>query len=821
MLQIPWRIGVNMREFAYYELPECRQHPLATPPSREEQLSALQELRVPLIRFYAAHRVLDVERNLAQVGKTLDLLADRNMQAIVCLGDSIGDSRYTIPGDDAFHQGTPMGHFHKRYWNERHYEQNYLPYVRRLADRFGNHPAVLVWELGNELALHPRPRRKSKKIPPVNKQDFKNFIEFVRLASEGIKRRSPRKLISTGMINANQVTPDGSNQEQRERYARTLYGLPNIDLVSLHVYAEDDEDHLAMLDVRIAQEPQIDKPVYIGELGANIERTPDRPTYLRNAIATWKGADRNAFSVLLWAFDNSAFPPDSGVADGLAFARRHQQDFEAIKNIVREFGGATEPLFFEADLPPTETHQPTRRVTNRNSSRLQIKPSRFTKAFRVVTDIGVRIRELPTRDSRRLGLLALDEMVMVDPGTRLEADEHIWWEHERGWSAESLINGSGVSLVAVVKTGSGILVDVGRPPDGNRVLTGTRKGSGAKRFTKQCRVLIPRLFIRSEPDEHSTSLGSFEQGDRLMVDPNSRRESVRFIWWEHERGWSAESTVDQSEAFLFEIPPGFQQQAAAPIFEFPLLKGEAINVNQLLLRDQLFSQLPVEREKTRMLQHYGNTRFAFNGNKPQPPALGAGPYDGVFQGLHPGIDLGTHDADLIVPVYAGIAESLRPQVVTIIRDAYGPIGVRVKVGPYFIIYGHLRDDEDLPDEGTMLTAESQIGNIATRQDILDFNRTHPRRILGFQDAPHLHLEIRYPALGQTAILNPLLFLTDAVRETLTPKQPSEQQKAQYKQRFYFEPGNEPIWTTWNDPFTQPVIRLGGAIMGPRASLGNG
>jgi hypothetical protein len=222
-----------------------------------------------------------------------------------------------------------------------------------------------------------------------------------------------------------------------------------------------------------------------------------------------------------------------------------------------------------------------------------------------------------------------------------------------------------------------------------------------------------------------------------------------------------------------------------------------------------------------MLQHYGNSRFAFNGNMPQPPALGAGLYDKYFQGLHPGIDLGVHDADLIIPVYAGIADSLRPQVVEIIRGSYSPVGVRVKVGPYFIYYGHLRDDGALPSEGTVLTADSQIGNIANRRDILDFNRTYPGKALGFQDAPHLHLEIRHRVEGRVAILNPLLFLEDAVRETLTPKQPNDQQRARYKQSFYFEPGNAPIWTDWSDPFTQPIIRMSQPLIGPRSKLGNG
>ena len=444
MIEIPWRIGVNMREFAYYDLPECRRYPLATPPTREGQLDALQQIGVPLVRFFAGHRAVDIETNLKQVGKALDLLGARNMQAIVCIGDSIAESGHIIPGDEDYHRDTDMGHFHKRYWNERHYEEHYLPFVHLLAEQYGDHPAVLLWELGNELALHPRRNPQRPDAELVTEQDFDNFVTFVKAASHEIKTRSPRKLVSTGIINTNQLAPDGSSDEQRARYARTLYSLPDVDLISIHYYAEDADDHLTMIDVMAANDLQ--KPVYVGELGANIEQTPDRPQFIRDAITRWKNEDQHAFSVLLWAYDNSSFPPDSGVADAFAFARRYQADFEQLEQIVRDFAGAVEPFIPDLVAHPDDD---TFEASAANKKTISETDTRFTKRFRIVASDGVKIRRSPTIRAKIRRLLLLDDVIAVDPNTRTEADDYAWWEHEEGWSAERPLDNSDVYLLEV------------------------------------------------------------------------------------------------------------------------------------------------------------------------------------------------------------------------------------------------------------------------------------------------------------------------------------------------------------------------------------
>ena len=175
MITISWRTGVNMREFAYYDRREFLPFPQRDPAHAVNFRSLrCRNLGVPLVRFFAAQHKADVNTNIAQVGLALDALQKANMQAIVCLGDSLAPSGFTVPGDDDYHQGTPLGHLNKRYWHEPGYTKNYFPYVQKLVAQYANHPAVLAWELGNEFAIQPQ---------PSSEDDFNAFLQFAKIVS--------------------------------------------------------------------------------------------------------------------------------------------------------------------------------------------------------------------------------------------------------------------------------------------------------------------------------------------------------------------------------------------------------------------------------------------------------------------------------------------------------------------------------------------------------------------------------------------------------------------------------------------------------------
>jgi len=266
-----------MREFAYYGT-RIRQ---TTPADlQRRQLEKLKSMNVKLVRFYAAATDFTVDECIENVGKALDLIREFGMQAIVCLDDDVG-SDFCIPGRRDM--PTAEGYYHKNYYVKLLYLQHYIPFIKALVDRFKEHDGVLIWEIGNEHALHPT-------NPAPSHADIDAFYNFVKLASETIKELSPKRLVSTGLLNSRQISyalPDN----EINAFAKRLYSLPDIDVVCIHYYQQDDEKKYGLIDSAVALD-EVQKPVYIGEFGAL--RTFDRPPYYQQEFQEWKD---KAFSI--------------------------------------------------------------------------------------------------------------------------------------------------------------------------------------------------------------------------------------------------------------------------------------------------------------------------------------------------------------------------------------------------------------------------------------------------------------------------------------------------------------------------------------------
>lgn len=685
MLTIPWRTGVNMREFAYYGtslLPSPAQS------FQDDQLRKLGELGVKLVRFYATAKVSDFSPDVCveRVRHALDRLHAFGMQAIVCLDDSIG-SDYSLPLNQPFHN-TPPGHYHKDYWRDRKYNDHYMGHVRHLVTALANHPAVLVWELGNEYAMHPD-------NPLPTEAEINDFFTFASAASRLIKQLAPRKLVSTGLMNSRQISyalsPDAISA-----FARRLYGLPTIDLISIHYYQDDNEKQFAPIDVEAAR--FVRKPFYVGELGAKPEAVP-RPSYYQGELQEWK--DAGAFTVLLWGFDASS---DAHVSDRFAFAGRFG-DFNDICQTMRNFAANVAPVVVSASSIAVSAETVTRH---------EIPSDSEIKLFRSL-DAGLRIRSAPSVHAARLGTLSKGEVIQVDPDSGRADDEntYFWWQHERGWSAEKRVDGTEIYMEEV---------------DASLLEAMTEAANAA------VGVFIPVL----------------EMGSRM-----------------------------------FRL-----------IRKFPVDEGETVDVNSLPMRDMLFCCLPVDLASVHWTQPFGNTNFAFSLSSAAEEKT-RNMYN-FSQGLHGGIDLGYgqrfDDTQGRVVVRAGVKGTIAPP-----GTHYNPNRVRVNVGTdYQIIYGHLSATvlhpdyrplavDDVVDEDTI------IGEIAPRQELLDNNITF---------TPHLHWEIRYLPTAPDVILNPLLFLPEDLRLACINKSTET-----------FHP-----WTKWQTHFDQPVIRLGGGLIGPRAEI---
>ncbi len=313
MITLPWRTGVNMREFVYYGTPAA---PHTQVGLQDRQLAALTAMGVKLVRIWASRHDMSTAEMVGRVRSAVDKIATAGMQAIVCLDDSL-NSGYSTPGSMQFHTET-QGHIHTRYWVEKRYLQDYLPHVRALVTALKGHSGILLWELGNEYALHPR---------EPGRRESQAFLEFASAASDVLKSISPSHLVSTGLVNSRHVA--SLLEDNVAEYARRLYGLPTVDAISIHYYEHDGEKVFADIDLAAARD--LKKPYYIGEFGAR-KNHGDRPGYYRGELRLWQQA--GAFSALAWAFDTS--DRDVGVSDEFATARIFP-DFAQIGDVIKSF----------------------------------------------------------------------------------------------------------------------------------------------------------------------------------------------------------------------------------------------------------------------------------------------------------------------------------------------------------------------------------------------------------------------------------------------------------------------------------------------------
>lgn len=276
---------------------------------------------------------------------------------------------------------------------------------------------------------------------------------------------------------------------------------------------------------------------------------------------------------------------------------------------------------------------------------------------------------------------------------------------------------------------------------------------------KQFRVVTPVLRVRSAPTLEPRTVIANQKlyiGEVIAVDANSRKEAEGYVWWQHQTGWSAEKPVDGSEVYLAEVSDddNVVEGVPQPAFTFELL--------------------PVDLDVMGWFFYFGNTIYAFNNG-----SLPDHNYDGYSQWLHGGIDLG-HPGGAVVR--AGVHGTMMKP-----GGAFGPHRMDVKAGAYNIIYGHLQNPKH-QDPGTPVTPDTVMGEVS-------FNMAHA------------HIEIRYtdPNTGITYIYNPLLFLDATIRDALIRRFPPVGSRGFY---------SSATWLRWLSPLDQPVIVLGGPVIGP-------
>ncbi len=286
-------VGANLREFPFYGRHDVL--PFASQDTQLDQLRAMQEMKMRVLRMHACHRSVSPDDAIPLVGAALDRIQQHGLLAIVVLNDSLGS--FWIPGDERFHRHV-LGHLDKTdYFHAGGYRENYLPYARRLVTAYRDHPAVFAWELGNEYAIHPQ---------PASVADGEAFLGFVETVSAEIRALDPNHLITIGLVNSGHVAPNDQPGLDRLAYARRLYSLPTVDFLTVHFYEGNGEEENSRLDLIVARE--VNKPLIVEEWGA---RGGNRAELTASTIAAW--VEQGASGFLQWGL--SATPFDVGVGD--------------------------------------------------------------------------------------------------------------------------------------------------------------------------------------------------------------------------------------------------------------------------------------------------------------------------------------------------------------------------------------------------------------------------------------------------------------------------------------------------------------------------
>lgn len=393
------------------------------------------------------------------------------------------------------------------------------------------------------------------------------------------------------------------------------------------------------------------------------------------------------------------------------------------------------------------------------------------RRFRVWTSI-ISIREtangkrLPQRLYRGTEIESLSS-------SRTESGGYIWWQHEQGWSAERNSAGTVTYLKEIFATPATMPV----PEDQKAKLPDTWKGIISLQVAQGVKV-------RGEPstDPRGLVIKTIARGAVLQCDMDTLTEADNYYWVRHDLGWSAIQSVNGKTVFLAE--PG-------SIPGLIVIGSDGPAAEDLPGYRELFTEFPVHLEDTQWFQYFGNNMFAMRNAKNYG-------YDRYSQGMHGGLDFGNSLRPK--PIYAGV----EAEFVKLEASRKNNWRIILKKDDYTIIYQHITNPLHF-NEGDIVTPQTQLATIE-----------HHSINNGWD---HLHFEIRFM---KSWIINPLLLFSEENYNQLIARFNPEKANSGYKRDFPKSTKNffyhTATWDKWVTPFDQPMIKLAGSVIGPRAEL---
>lgn len=431
----------------------------------------------------------------------------------------------------------------------------------------------------------------------------------------------------------------------------------------------------------------------------------------------------------------------------------------------------------------------------------------ITRTFKVTAGpVGIHLQ----LGGPKVTQLAQDALVEVDASSRTEHDGQVWWRNAVGWSPEKSLDGTSVLMTEITQFTT--YEEPAEVPTIEEPAPQTEPPTRAETPTEEVPAVTPPLEEPGDPEITEPALavsssplapayasfsgkrrliardvisirkaaglqadtdGALAKGQGINADFDTVTLADSYYWIRHDDGWSA-----------------IQDEAGADVMfddggEVVEIGTNGPNIETLPGYRSMITRSPVDLDKVRFFQYFGNNVFAWQ----RGHEFG---YPRYSQALHGGLDFG-NTQERNIPVYAGISGTYRRTQYSSTYDWNHRL--EIDSGEYVFIYQHTSNFRKF-EPGQAITPDTVIADI--------YN--------GPNWADHLHFEVRFQTKW---IVNPLALMNEGLYNLIIDQfDPEAKSKLVRQTELYYFFKNE-SWQKWYTPLDQPVIELGGTPIGPR------
>lgn len=416
-------VGVNIRGLAHYG--DTQTLPYSTPQHREEQLQAAYDMGARVVRIFLPSMHANADATVDRLRTVIELVRSRfpGMYILPALCNLYADVPFRVPGDEAFYRRIDPnwgGDLLAPDFFTGGFDQNFVPFVRKIVTAFRDEPSIFGWEVGNELKLNPAGNIS------LDDPHLAAFIGFMHRAARLIRSLDPNHLITTGLISTHHCWMHSDALKRR------LYDPELFDFMTVHCYNEEyvnDDSELAR---------SLNMPFIVEEAGFGNNYGSDRSGPILRDMERWFNCGARGY--MQWGF--MATGHDMGDGDGdSGMDRTLHSDWDALFRAYRGRADALAQQRRPVSVPPEEFDPEQPEPTD---------PASFKSGTTVYAQTVINVRSAPGHRGESagavLGQLAAGTAATIT-GESVAADGLIWWPIEAtlsdgqdvdAWAAQSI-----------------------------------------------------------------------------------------------------------------------------------------------------------------------------------------------------------------------------------------------------------------------------------------------------------------------------------------------------------------------------------------------